>query len=172
MRRAIVLLAIWCLFIDCKKKAPSFDEQLAVALQKNGITLPAASSATVPAPQEGIMVLIHREWVDAESVPGFATSSSPYRIFSVDPARAATEGVDAKYKRTPAEHYIVPLASVATMSTTGGAKKATLAASEAAPPQRLYAEIRSTLAAIGVTEQYRLVRSSDGKVVAERLPPL
>ena len=89
-----------------------------------------------------------------------------------DAARAATEGADAKYKRTQADPFIVPLANIASEYAARGAKKATIAASEPAPPQQIYKEIRLTLAAVGVTEHHRLVRSSDGKVVAERLPAL
>jgi hypothetical protein len=82
---------------------------------------------------------------------------------------AGTDGAETKFKRTAGDPYVVPLANVASVWVEKGGKKATIVASEP-PPAKLYTEIRSTLAAVGVTEHYRLVRASDGTIAAEKLP--
>lgn len=168
--RSLLLVAFVALLADCKKQEPSVDAQLAAGLTKNGITIPAAKGATTPLPEISMMVFVLRDAVAADSPPAFALVASPVRLFPFDPARAATEGADPKYRKVPGDPLIVPVANAATEYVAKGTHTVTIAASEPVPAA-LYDELRASLAAAGMGEQYRLVRASDGKIGAERLPP-
>ena len=88
--------------------------------------------------------------------------------FAFDPARAATEGADVKYKRSANDPLIVPLRNTLSVQADRSPKRM-LMVSASPPPAQLSKEIIATFADAGVTEAYRIVRGKDGKIAAERL---
>lgn len=121
-------------------------------------------------PELSMMVFVLRDAVGADSPPAFALGATPVRLFAFDPARAATAGADAKYRKAPGDPLIVSVLNVASEYVAKGTHTVTIAASEPVPAV-LYDQLRTSLYAAGMGEQYRLVRGRDGKLAAERLPP-
>lgn len=161
------------------KKEPSFEESFATFVKKYGLQAPDATSATVPLPEEGILVIFDRDALEVDTPRGVASLANlPLSadsgigdiVMGFDRTRAATEGADAKYKRAPKEPYIVPLANVIGEKLEKGVPKRMIVAGTGAPPPQLYKEVVATFVGLGVTEGYRIVRAKDGKIAAERLP--
>ena len=154
MRRAILpLLAIAFIGLTaCRPKEPSFEEKVAANLTKDGLVIPDATGATVPFPHEGLLVLFYWDRVALESPAAFTVASGGMAIFNFDPARAATEGADPKYKAKSTDSVILPLRNAAFSFLEHGTPKRMLIASAAPPPAQLYKEVLATLADEGVTE--------------------
>src|SRR5262249_52755653 len=151
----------------------------AASIKKYGLQTPDATSATVPLPAEGIVVIFYRDRLALDTPRGVASFANlPLSadsgvgdvVLAFDPTRAATEGADAKYKRTPKEPFIGPLANLIGSKLDRGAPKRMIVAGTDTPPPQLYKEVVATFGGLGVTESYRIVRAKDGKIAAERLP--
>ena len=168
--RTILLAAFVALLADCKKPEPSADEQLTAGLTKNGIAIPTTKSATIPISDLSMMVFVLHDAVAADSPSAFARIGSPLRLLTFDPARAATDGADTKYRKAPGDPHIAAVMNAASEYIAKGTHTVTIAASEPIPTE-LYNELRTSLYDVGMGEQYRLVRGTDGKIAAERLPP-
>lgn len=171
-----MVLLFSLLLAGCRRKERSFDENVAEGLSKLGIVLPAATAAGVSVPKDAVMVFILPDKIEVDSTKGFVSTieaklpvnPSPYIVAPLDPARAATAGVSDKYKRHPGDPYIVPLGNVLSSYREKGAAGAVIVA-PGQPPEQVVKEVRATIAASGYNELYRLARTADGKVVAEKV---
>jgi hypothetical protein len=179
MNRALLVFVVCaCVVIaGCPKKETSFEENVAKSFEQAGIQPPLAGGATVRMPENGIVVFIHHDQLALDTLKGMAAFAtlgsvkySPSVVIQLDPARAATDGADVKYKRDAKDPMIVPLRNALSVELDRGAPKRMIIASNVAPPPRLLEEVKATFADSGVTEAYRLVRAKDGKIAAERLP--
>ena len=179
-RLSFAILLCCCVALSCRpKKELSYDAKIAASVTKAGLQVPTATGPTVPIPEAGVFVFFFRDHLALESPTGFAYHSDPAMalvdagvgviVLPID-ARAATDGADAKYRRNPKDPYIVPLANAITSHFVDGAPKRVILASGGQPPPQLSKDVAATFTELGVTESYRLVRTKDGKIAAERTP--
>ena len=171
------VIALSCLVIACRpKKELSYEEQLDIAVPKFGFRPPAATGPTVPVPNSGVFVLFYRDQLALDTAKGLAFHSNPLLRaeagvgMAVLPLAPGIDGADAKYKRKAGDPYIVPLGNLVTTELDRGeARRAMILGVDPAPPPRLWKEVQATLTQVGVTELYRVVRTKDGKLAAERI---
>ena len=172
--RTVSTILLCLLLVGCRRKERTFEEKVGEGLSKVGVAVPAATKAPVAIPHDGVLVFVFPDRIALDSISsvvkfvdnGLPVSPDPVVLF--DPTRAATTGVDDKFKRAPGDPLIVPLANALSSYDAKDRAIASIVASGQLPEQ-LFKEVRATLAAGGCKELYRLVRTTDGKLSAEAL---
>jgi hypothetical protein len=146
------------------REATARTSELEANLVAANIDLPPAGGAPKPLPDARALVMVSHDviWVDDS------------KVVLLDPARAATEGVDAKYMR-PGTMVIVPLSTaVRTHKDLADRMKAPIHVVIAAPagvPRRVLDEVVATMADVKVDGTYRLVRLPDRTLAVEPMTP-
>jgi hypothetical protein len=158
-------LALVALLIACRdpqkdkaqaaaRDAKARTSELEATLRAANIELPPAGEAPKPLPDAHTLVMVSRDkiWVDDSMV------------VRLDPARAATDGVDARYVR-PGTMVIVPLdTAVRAQKDLADRRKAAanaVIAASADAPRYVLDEVVATMADVKVDGTYRLVRLPD-----------
>jgi hypothetical protein len=141
-----------------KERQKAKTAEIEAVLKAAKVTLPPANGPIVALPAGAGLVVVSRERIEFDD----------FAIVTLDWARAATDGVDAKYKRSATDKLIVPLANLAEeyKHRVKGVPNAMVAAPADAPP-RVLDEIVFTMASLGYAGTYRLVRNPDGSFGAQ-----